>query len=76
MNPFAILSGFIGGRSQGKEEDIICNRQREVNGHTVTNEILWHASKSYENYLKDKSYLKIIEFSYAFTPVNRFKEGI
>ena len=25
---------------QGKEEDIICNRQREVNGHTVTNEIL------------------------------------
>jgi len=27
--------------SQGKEEDIICNRQREVNGHTVTNEILW-----------------------------------
>ena len=22
------------------EEDIICNRQREVNGYTVTNEIL------------------------------------
>jgi hypothetical protein len=37
---------FPDGGSQGKEEDIICNRQREVNGHTVTNEILWHAMKS------------------------------
>jgi hypothetical protein len=27
-------------RSLREEEDIICNRQREVNGHTVTNEIL------------------------------------